>query len=199
MTKPEIIENLQSSNKYRKLSTKQVSEYFQFIRKRIPKQFVKETTEELEIEQEITRTEKIQTETVITKVKTTTQTITKLRSHLKKFKPIMSRSFRESNLEAQMVQSLRMTFGDDKVNYQERARGGRVDIVVDGKYAIELKVITSPSQLTSMVGQVINYSREYQTVFVWLHDRNSQLKNKDIKNLKQNLNHLNNVEIISKR
>ena len=199
MNKAEIIENLRFSGGFRKLSSEKVSDYFNYIRKKIPNRFVNETIEEIEIEQEVIKTEKITTEKVTTKVKKPTRTKTKLRSHLSKFKPIVSRSFKEKDLEAQMVQSLRMVFGDNKVNYQERARGGRVDIVVDGKYAIELKVITSPSQLTSMVGQVSNYTREYQTVFVWMYDRKSQLKNKDIADLKQNLSHLKNVEIYSKR
>ena len=63
-----------------------------------------------------------------TKVKktTTVKTESKIRSHLKNFKPFVSRNFRERNLEAQMVQALRMDFGNEKVNYQERTKGGRV-------------------------------------------------------------------------
>ena len=184
----------------RQISTELVTDYFHSIRRKVPTKFIKEIIEDDELEQEIVRTEEIKTEKVTTiETKTIkTKSITKLRSHLKDFDPIVIGSFKEKNLEAQMVQSLRRDFGKNKVSYQERARGGRIDIVVDGKYAIELKVISSPSQLTQLVGQVSNYSREYQKVFLYLFYRKSQMKNKDLNVLKQNIKHLKNVEILIK-
>ena len=176
MTKNELIDQI---NAYRvSINTELVTDFFDSIKRKIPKQFSQEIVEDVEIEQEITRTETIRTEEVKTKVVKRTRRITKLRTHLNQFKPMVTRkkALKERELEAQMVQSLRAIFGLDNVNYQERARGGRVDIVVDNKYAIELKVITSPSQLTNMVGQVWKYSKEYDKVFLWMYDIKSQLK-----------------------
>jgi hypothetical protein len=122
---------------------------------------------------------------------------------LKGFRPIVTRrkALKEKQLEAQMVQSLCAIFGSDKVNYQERARGGRVDIVVDERYAIGLKVMSSPSQLTSMVGQIMKYSKEYQRVFLWMYDIRSQLKTKDVNEFKKMMKQasVNNLEIYQKR
>jgi len=184
MTKNELLEKIDFSSV--PLNTELVLEFFDSIKRKIPKQFSQAIVEDVEIEREITRTETIRTEKVKTKVKKTTRTITKLRSHLDQFRPIVSRkkTLKERDLEAQMVQSLKALFGTNKVNYQERARGGRVDIVVDDKYAIELKVINSPSQLNGMVGQIMNYSEEYDMVFLWMYDIKSQLKTKDLDNFK---------------
>jgi len=201
MNKNEICDQINFSGVA--INTEIVVDFFDSIKRRIPKQFSREIVEDVEIEQEITRTETIKTEKVKTKVKKTTKTITKLRSHLKGFKPIRTRKkqLKERELEAQMVQSLSAIFGTNKVNYQERARSGRVDIVVDGKYAIELKVITSPSQLTGMVGQVMKYSREYDKVFVWIYDSRSQLKTKDVNEFKKMMKQasVNNLEVLVKR
>ena len=201
MTRDELIDQINFSSL--SINTQLVTDFFNSIKRKIPRQFQQVVVEDVEIEQEITRTETIRTEKVKTKVKKTTRTISKLRSHLKQFKPMVSRkkALKERQLEAQMVQSLRPIFGPDKVNYQERARGGRVDIVVDDKYAIELKVINSPSQLTSMVGQVMKYSREYDKVFLWMYDIKSQLKTKDVNEFKNMMKQasVDNLEIIQKR
>ncbi len=99
-----------------------------------------------------------------------------------------------------MVQNLSAVFGRDKVNYQERARSGRMDIVVDGKYAIELKVISTPSQLKRLMGQVISYSEEYEKLFVWLFDQRNQLKTSDVNDFKRLMKKSNvkNMELIVK-
>jgi len=201
MNKNKLIDKINFSNI--SINTEIVVDFFESIKRKIPRQFSRERVEDVEIEQEIIRTETIKTEKVKTKIKKTIKTITKLRSHLKDFKPIVTRKkqLKERELEAQMVQSLSALFGTNKVNYQERARSGRVDIVVDGKYAIELKVITSPSQLISMVGQVMNYSKEYDRVFVWMYDRRSQLKTKDVNDFKKMMKQasVNNLEVLVTR
>ncbi len=201
MTKNDLLDQINFSSL--PINTEIVADFFESIKRKIPRRFTKTVTEDVEIEQEITRTETIKTEQVKTKVKKITKTITKLKSHLKNFKPIIRKrsQFKERNLEVQMVQSLQAAFGTNKVNYQERARGGRVDIVVDDKYAIELKVITTPTQLTGMVGQVMKYSREYDQVFVWIFDRKSQLKTKDVNEFKKMMKQasVDNLEVLVKR
>jgi len=201
MTKNELIDQINFGGL--SINTELVMDFFDSIKRKIPRQFSRSVVEDVEIEHEITRTETIRTEKVKTKIKKTTRTITKLRSHLDQFKPIVTRKkvLKERELEAQMVQSLSAIFGPDKVNYQERARSGRVDIVVDDKYAIELKVINSPSQLTSMVGQVMKYSKEYDKVFLWMYDIKSQLKTKDVNDFKKMMKQasVTNLEIFQKR
>jgi len=201
MTKNELIDQINFGGL--SINTELVMDFFDSIKRKIPRQFSRSVVEDVEIEHEITRTETIRTEKVKTKIKRTTRTITKLRSHLEQFKPIVTRKkvLKERELEAQMVQSLSAIFGPDKVNYQERARSGRVDIVVYDKYAIELKVINSPSQLTSMVGQVMKYSKEYDKVFLWMYDIKSQLKTKDVNDFKKMMKQASvaNLEIFQKR
>ena len=69
-----------------------------------------------------------------------------------------------------------------------------------GKYAIELKVISTPSQLKRLMGQVIMYSEEYEKLFVWLFDQKNQLKTKDINDFKRLMKKSNvkNMEVIVK-
>jgi hypothetical protein len=107
MTKNELLEKIDFSSV--PLNTELVSEFFDSIKRKIPKQFSQAIVEDVEIEQEVTRTETIRTEKVKTKVKKTTRTITKLSSHLDEFRPIVSRkkTLKERDLEAQMVQSLK--------------------------------------------------------------------------------------------
>jgi hypothetical protein len=200
MTKDELIDEINYSSV--PLTTDLVVDFFNSIKRKVPSKYLT-SSGDVEIEQEITRTETVKTEKVTTKVKVSSPTLGKLRSHLKVFKPIVARrkALSERQLEAQMVQSLQAIFGVDKVNYQERARGGRVDIVVDDRYAIELKVMTSPSQLTGMVGQVMKYSHEYERVFLWMYDIRSQLKTKDVNDFKKMMKQasVNNLEIYQKR
>lgn len=126
----------------------------------------------------------------------------RLRNHLKKFSPIIPKrsQIKERDIEVQMVQSLQSKFGNDKVNYQERSRSGRADIVVSDNYAIELKVINTPSQLTTILGQVIVYSKEYDKVYLWMYDPKRRLKTVDVNKFKKTLveSNVNNVEIIHK-
>ncbi len=195
MTKPELIEHLKFSGG-RQLTTKRVSEHFQFIRKKIPKRFIEEDTD-VEVELEIVRPKSAKSK----KVSKSTQMVTKIRKELKNFKPlgVRSKSFNERNLEVQLVQRLRYAFGEGKVNYQEGGRSGRVDIVVDGKYAIELKVGASRSELNRLQGQLTGYSEEYRMVFGYIYDQKSQLKTTDLNDLKRRLKHIKNVEIITHR
>ena len=153
--------------------------------------------EDLDVEQEIIRTERIKTRVRRKKEATIVST---LRKQLKSFNPIVRRTTKERNVEAQMVQRLRAILGDEKVNYQERSRSGRIDVVVDNDYAIELKLMASPSQLTPLLGQAIVYSKDYKKLFVWIYDVKNSLKRADIKRFEKNLkdSKATNVEVIVK-
>ena len=196
MTNEELIKEINYNSD---LTLEKVENFYYglYPSKRKALSITEQVEEDIEIEQEI-----IRTETIKTKVRKSTKTLTKLRSLLKNFSPITRKQgIKERDLEAQMVSSLRPVLGKDKVNYQERARGGRVDIVVDGKYAIELKVFTSPKQLTDMVGQVMNYSDEYEQVFVWIYDQQGTTKRKDINDFKGKMKKakIKNVEVMVKK
>lgn len=192
--KKRVIKNLVD---YEELSLNDISKYVESTFADESKIMRVSRREDYDVEQEIIRTEKIKTRVRKRKVNRFEST---LRKQLKSFNPIIRKRTREKNIEEQLVQRLQAVLGDDKVNYQERARAGRVDIVVDKKYAIELKMITSPSQLTSLLGQTLVYSKEYPKLFLWLYDVKKSLKTADINNFKKNLQSakIKNFEVIVK-
>jgi len=68
----------------------------------------------------------------------------------------------EEHLEAQMTVFLKAKFPEKKVERQVGTiRGGRPDIVVDNKYAFELKVPKQRSDLRDLTGQLEEYAEEY--------------------------------------
>lgn len=127
---------------------------------------VRETkkAEDLEIEQEIVRTEKITTK--ISKKKEEITYDSEVRKVLEGFKPIIRAKTKESDVEAQIVQTLRAVVGPDNVDYQQKARSGRLDIVVGRDIGIELKLMYSPSQLKALQGQLFDYSKEYKNLLL---------------------------------
>ena len=146
---------------------------------------------------DVLRTKKIVTKA--TKRKTSVIE-SKLRKQLNSFNPIIGKRTKERNVEAQLVQRLQAVLGDEKINYQERTRAGRTDIVVANDYAIEIKLMTSPSQLTPLIGQALRYSKIYSKLFIWIYDVRKSLKKADINRFKTDLkDHLiKNVEVIVK-
>jgi len=75
----------------------------------------------------------------------------------------------ENEFEKQLFQFL-------KIKYPDRARRqidtpkGKIDIVIDNRYAIELKIADSKGKLMVLYGQVINYKKIYRDVAVVLLD-----------------------------
>lgn len=182
--KQDIISTLDS-----KLSPSRIRQYGQAISlvakpkvKKVPKSTKKKKrgkksvkiTEEVEMEQEIVRTEQIKTR--IRKTRTVEKEISR---ELEAFSPMVRGRFREKNLENQLVQWLKRPFED--VDYQVPCRSGKVDVVVDGKYAIELKIASAPSQLKSFLGQVFEYSREFEKVFLLIYDSSGSIKPSNIR------------------
>jgi len=194
MSKEEMIEDL---SKCDKLTVKTIMNWGKKKPKKRTRTTRKIISEDMEMEQEIIRTERITTRVKKRKV---SRIETRIKKQLTSFSPIIRKKTKERNIEAQLVQRLQVTIGDEMVNYQERARSGRVDIVVANDYAIELKLITSPSQLTSLIGQAFKYSKEYPKLFIWLYDVRKTLKRTDIKQFKKDLQdaRIRNVEVIVK-
>lgn len=136
-----------------------------------------------------------------TKPKKMTKTATerKILRELKSFKPVSRGKFKEKNFENQLLIWLNAR-GLDNVDYQVQCKQGRVDIVIDGKYAIELKLVSSPSALTSLIGQVFSYAKEYEKVFLIIYDVKGSIRPANIKELKTNFQTMNapNIQIIEK-
>lgn len=73
-------------------------------------------------------------------------------------------------------------------------------MVVDGKYAIELKIASAPSQLKSFLGQVLEYSREFEKGFLLICDSSGSIKPSNIRSLRRSLKDMNaeNVAVMKK-
>lgn len=75
-----------------------------------------------------------------------------------KFKPEPVRD--EKELESQLSVWLKSRY-EDAVRRQVQSPYGRIDIVLFGKYALELKIATDRSVLRDMVGQLRDYKKVY--------------------------------------
>jgi len=106
-----------------------------------------------------------------------------LKNKLKSFRPISSKNYNESALEAQLYQYLLQAFPNRTIAYQSSAKSGRVDLVIDKKWAIELKLASSKKQLETAFLQFIKYAEEFDYLFVLVHDVNKKLQKSDVKTL----------------
>jgi len=193
MPKEDMISEL---SKCKELMIKDVMKKTRKKRKTIKRKTKTTKIEDVEMEQEIIRTEKITTR-VKKKSISYDKTVKRI---LTNFDPIIKRKTRERNLEAQLVQSLRAVLDPGVVDYQQRAKSGRVDIAIGSDIAIELKLINSPSQLISLQGQLFNYAQEYKKLYCWIYDSNKCIKPRDFTKFKKNLKtmSLENVVVIKK-
>lgn len=106
--------------------------------------------------------------------------------------------FKEKNLENQLLIWLQRPFDD--INYQVPCKRGKVNIVVGKKYAIELKLASSPSQLHNFLGQVFAYSKEFEKVFLVIYDTKGAIKQANIKEPKSDFADMGatNMKVIKK-
>ncbi len=141
----------------------------------------------------------IETKVVKPKKLSKTSIERKILRELKSFKPVSRGKFKEKNFENQLLIWLKAR-GFENVDYQVQCKQGRVDIVIEGKYAIELKLVSSPSALTSLIGQVFSYAKEYEKVFLIIYDVKGSMRPANIKELKTNFQNMNalNIEVIEK-
>ena len=106
-----------------------------------------------------------------------------LKNKLKSFRPVVTRNYNESVFEGQLYQYLGQAFPKSNVAYQSNAKSGRVDIVVDKKWAIELKLASSKKQLETSFLQFLKYAEEFECLFVVVHDVNKKLQKSSVNDL----------------
>lgn len=75
----------------------------------------------------------------------------------------------EKDFENQLIQFLKLRY-PGRVQRQVETHEGKIDLVVDGKYALELKIAEVKSVLRDLVGQVHSYKKVYDDVGVVLLD-----------------------------
>jgi hypothetical protein len=138
-------------------------------------------TEEMEIEQEITRTEKIKT-----RVRKISIIERRIEGILKGYIPT-GRIKSERELELQLAGKLSQALGQEKVETQCRSKYGRVDVVVDKEYAIELKMPSSYSELIRSEGPISHYAEDFKRVFLYVYDEKKILKPMEKEELQKKL------------
>ena len=79
----------------------------------------------------------------------------------------------EADFESQLFQFLKATYGAGRIERQVPFRVGRLDILIDNKYVLELKLADSPANLRSLTGQLIEYKQEYPNVAAVILDTGS--------------------------
>ncbi len=112
---------------------------------------------------------KIQSEPFVQPVKSDSEFEKILQIIREKFEPEESRD--EKELEKQLTQILKLLL-PNKIDRQSNTAKGRVDIVIDGKYGLELKIANSSSILRALKGQVHDYKKVLDEVAIILLDVN---------------------------
>lgn len=75
----------------------------------------------------------------------------------------------ENDFEKQLTQFLKIKY-PDRIKRQVDTPKGKIDIVIDNRYAIELKIADGKGKLRDLVGQVHSYKKVYNEVAVILLD-----------------------------
>lgn len=94
---------------------------------------------------------------------------------LREFRPETVTS--EEDLEKQLYQFLRAKLGDRVARqYQlDKAGNQRIDIAIDGKIGIEIKIAESSSRLQRLVGQVLDYRDYLDQVIALIYDTGAKV------------------------
>lgn len=92
----------------------------------------------------------------------------------------------EKDFENQLYQFLSARRGEKAVSTQVgTSKGEKIDIVIDNKYALELKLLTNVNVLRNLIGQVLYYKKSYKDVAVILADIGANVSNADIKEFEE--------------
>lgn len=75
----------------------------------------------------------------------------------------------EEDFEKQLFQFLKLKY-PNQVERQVETREGKIDIVINGIYALELKIADSRGKLRDLIGQLYSYKKVYDNVSVVLLD-----------------------------
>lgn len=70
----------------------------------------------------------------------------------------------EAEFESQLYIFLKTKFGASRVQRQVPFRAGRLDILIDNKHALELKLADSSGNLRSLIGQLMEYKNDYPSL-----------------------------------
>lgn len=112
---------------------------------------------------------KIQSEPFVQPIRSDSEFEKILQIIQEKFEPEESRD--EKELEKQLTQILKLLL-PNKIDRQSNTAKGRIDIVIDGKYGLELKIANSSSILRALKGQVQDYKKVLDEVAIVLLDVN---------------------------
>ncbi|MBT4722209.1 hypothetical protein HOB30_00440 [Candidatus Falkowbacteria bacterium] len=128
----------------------------------------------------------------------TNEFVNELRILLSAFRPVPQKKYNESAFEAQLYQTLNQAYKTRNIAYQSSAKSGRVDLVIDNRWAIELKLASSKKQLDIAFRQFLKYAEEFEYLFVLVHDTNKKLQKSDITGLSNDFKKigLTNIEFI---
>jgi len=74
----------------------------------------------------------------------------------------------EKELQGNLNQFLKMKYPGKKIEREVDSRVGKLDFVIDGKYAIELKLVKNSSTLRNLIGQLEEYQEVYRQIAVLL-------------------------------
>ena len=105
------------------------------------------------------------------------------------FEPIEVYVGEEDNLQAQLTVFLRAKFPDKKIDREVVLQNGdRVDIVIDDRFALELKVPTKRTHLRNLTAQIEEYLEEYDFLGVLIADTTEELEEEEEDPMTQNIN-----------
>ena len=95
----------------------------------------------------------------------------------------------EDKLQAQLTVFLKAKFPDKKIDREVVLQNGdRVDIVIDDKFALELKVPTGRIYLRNLTAQLEEYLEEYDFLGVVIADITQELEEREEDPMTQNIN-----------
>ena len=105
------------------------------------------------------------------------------------FEPIEVYVGEEDNLQAQLTVFLRAKFPDKKIDREVVLQNGdRVDIVIDDRFALELKVPKDRIYLRNLSAQIEEYLEEYDFLGIVIADVTEELEEKEKDSMTQNIN-----------
>ena len=84
------------------------------------------------------------------------------------FKPEAVRN--EEDLEKQLYQFLSAKLGKERVKRQVQIGQDRIDLVIDDKYGIEVKIADKSQKLKTLIGQVMHYKDKFDGIIAVILD-----------------------------
>ena len=95
----------------------------------------------------------------------------------------------EDKLQSQLTVFLKAKFPDKKIDREVVLQNGdRVDIVIDDRFALELKVPTKRTDLRNLTAQLEEYLEEYDFLGVVIADTTEELEEEEDDPMTQNIN-----------